>query len=642
MSADTFSVQSRLWANLPLRFKGLAVIAIPLVPLFVLAALVTSSTARERAAQADVARTLEVKAEIATLYGLIADAETGVRGYLLTRHPDSMQVIRDTAGPLQRTYIRVRELLQDEIQRQHLGRMTELSRARPLNALLDFARKNPATVAPPSELLAESRATMAQLRDVLRLMQAREDQLLAEHVEQARLARERLKDITLGSVGLGGVASLLAALAFTNGIARRIQGLRVNADRLAHGETPGFVSDARDELGHLGRGLGDASALLQQRERELTERLRDLEETRGELNQFFALSLDLLCIASLDGRFTRVNRAWESVLGWTAEELTATPFVDFVHPDDLASTVAETSALANGAVTVGFENRYRHKNGSYRWLSWKATADLERGVIYAAARDVTDQKNAANEQKHRLAELAALNQELEAFSYSVSHDLRSPLRHITGFAALLEERARPVLDGQAQRHLTTIKDAASRMGRLIDDLLAFSKMGRANLSRRDVDLNAMIADVRRELDASLDRREVRWTVHPLPNVIGDTAMLRLVVMNLLSNAVKYTRTREHPEIEVGTVAGEPGEAVIFVRDNGVGFDMQYAHKLFGVFQRLHRTEEFEGTGIGLANVRRIVHRHGGRVWADAAVNNGATFYVALPLEEGVANDGRAA
>jgi light-regulated signal transduction histidine kinase (bacteriophytochrome) len=223
-----------------------------------------------------------------------------------------------------------------------------------------------------------------------------------------------------------------------------------------------------------------------------------------------------------------------------------------------------------------------------------------------------------------------VNHELEAFSYSVSHDLRAPLRHITGFASLLQRSAASRLSEQEARHMRTIIDAATRMGRLIDDLLAFSRMGRTALDLQPISLDAVVDDALLELHG-LPGREVAWTIHrPLPIVAGDPAMLRLVFVNLLSNAVKYAGARDVPAIEIGATGGDGAETVVFVRDNGVGFDMQYAHKLFGVFQRLHSADAFEGTGIGLANVRRIVQRHGGRVWAEGIVDAGATFFFSLP------------
>ena len=236
------------------------------------------------------------------------------------------------------------------------------------------------------------------------------------------------------------------------------------------------------------------------------------------------------------------------------------------------------------------------------------------------------------ELEQRTAQLAAVNKELESFSYSVSHDLRAPLRHISGFTELLEKSAGPAIDTAGRRYLRLISESAVKMGELIDALLVFSRMGRAEMLHSRVELDAIVRVAQREAMVGNDGARVKWVMHPLPSVPGDPSMLQLVFTNLLSNAFKYSRTRDHAEIEIGVAEGKPEEVVVFVRDNGVGFDMAYANRLFGVFQRLHREEEFEGTGIGLANVQRIVMRHGGRVWAEAEPNKGATFFVALPKQ----------
>lgn len=235
------------------------------------------------------------------------------------------------------------------------------------------------------------------------------------------------------------------------------------------------------------------------------------------------------------------------------------------------------------------------------------------------------QVEAANKQ------LLAANAELEAFSYSVSHDLRAPLRHIDGFADMLSRHAGAKLDEKGNRFIATISESAKRMGALIDDLLVFSRMGRAEMHTAKVDMDALAQDVIREVMQPEKGRRVEWKCDLLPDVTGDKALLRQVLVNLFSNAVKYSRPRDPAIIEIGCTDGEAGEKIFFVRDNGVGFDMTYADKLFGVFQRLHRASEFEGTGIGLANVRRIILRHGGRTWAEGKLDAGSTFYFSLPL-----------
>ena len=229
----------------------------------------------------------------------------------------------------------------------------------------------------------------------------------------------------------------------------------------------------------------------------------------------------------------------------------------------------------------------------------------------------------------RTAQLELANKELEAFSYSVSHDLRAPLRHVQGFVEILQSNKGPALDEESRNCLQTIGDSARQMGRLIDDLLTFSRTARAELTKTKINLRSLLQAVIRDLRVETDNRKVEWILGALPDVCADPSLLRQVFFNLLGNALKYTRPRPEAQIEIGSATAE-NENIIFVRDNGVGFDMRYGHKLFGVFQRLHRAADFEGTGVGLANVRRIILRHGGRTWAESELGRSATFYFSLP------------
>lgn len=261
-----------------------------------------------------------------------------------------------------------------------------------------------------------------------------------------------------------------------------------------------------------------------------------------------------------------------------------------------------------------------------------AAIDRDFGLIQRQ-RATIEQLNAGLERRvaERTAELEAANQELESFCYSVSHDLRMPLRHIDGYVGLLERELGPAVSAEARRCLGVVAESTRNMGRLIDDLLAFSRMSRQELGDEEVDPDALVREIVAMLAPQTAGRRIEWRISPLPRVRGDAAMLRQVFANLIDNAIKYTSPRELAVIEIGSRREPDGQQLFYVRDNGVGFDLRYAEKLFGVFQRLHRADQFAGTGIGLANVRRIIVRHGGRVWAEAEEGRGAAFYFTLRL-----------
>jgi len=513
----------------------------------------------------------------------------------------------------------------------------------------------------------------------------------------------------------------------------------------------------------------------------ITERKRADEALRQktqELENFFQVNLDLLCIADINGYFRKLNPQWEGTLGYPLSELEGHLFRDFVHPDDLDATDTVISQLATQQKVTEFVNRYRCKDGSYRWLEWRSVPQGE--LIYASARDVTEHRkaeekireseywlkesqriagigsymldvsagqwisspvldtifgiapdfdrsvagwaaiihpeqremmvqyfnnlltahqnfdkeyrivrlndgkerwvhglgnfdydesgkplrmygtiqditdrkqaelalkelNTALEERvrQRTAQLELSNKELEAFSYSVSHDLRAPLRHLKGYSHRLVESYSNQLDPQANNYLVRIQDATSHMGHLIDGLLNLSRLSRGELVYRQVNLSALARAVIDELRQSDPQRVVEFSVREEMIVHADETLMQVVLENLLGNAWKFTGKRERAHIDFGcqdhlpTSSGhvfERPQVVFYVRDNGSGFDMTYVDKLFGPFQRLHHADEFPGTGIGLTSVQRIIHRHGGQVWASGKPGYGATFYFTLPID----------
>ncbi len=334
--------------------------------------------------------------------------------------------------------------------------------------------------------------------------------------------------------------------------------------------------------------------------------------------------------------YLAVNSEYESITG--LKDITGKK-VSEVMPGLLAAD-PEYAAIITRVLLTGKPEKFETWVAALgKWLSISLYSP-EHGYFVGLADNITERKLAEQRGKRlneelekrvvsRTEELRKSNDELEAFSYSVSHDLRAPLRGIIGFSAMLEEDYGPQLDDGAKRVIAIIKNNTSRMGQLIDDLLGFSRMSRHNIVKTDINTAAMVSEIVQEMDDLSRSPRIDWVIHPLPGVRGDANIIRQVWINLISNAVKYSKDISDPRIEIGSFPSE-GNTGFFVRDNGVGFDAQYTNKLFKVFQRLHSAQEFEGTGVGLAIVEKIISKHGGKVWAEAEVGKGATFYFNLP------------
>ncbi len=338
---------------------------------------------------------------------------------------------------------------------------------------------------------------------------------------------------------------------------------------------------------------------------------------------------------------------WRAFTGQSGDQVRGWGWIDGLHPDDRDRTVDIWSRSVENCSFYNTEYRMRRHDGEYRWMAVHGVPVLEeQGTIrewVGTCADITERKQAEEQIRRmnedlerrvveRTAQWEASNKELEAFAYSVSHDLRAPLRAIDGFSRILLDEYAPDLPPDGQRYLNTVRKNALDMGQLIDHLLAFSRLSRQPLKKEPIDMAALVRQALEELAREQEGRRIEIGIGDLPPAEADPALLKQVLVNLLANALKYTRQRDPAKIEIGAIAqdGRPGATVYFVRDNGAGFEMQYAAKLFGVFQRLHRVEDYEGTGVGLALVHRIITRHGGRVWAEAALDQGATFYFTLP------------
>ena len=366
----------------------------------------------------------------------------------------------------------------------------------------------------------------------------------------------------------------------------------------------------------------------------------ELETEISERSSLLNLTHDTIFVRDMSDSIRYWNRGAEELYGWTPEQAIgkgSRELLRTVLPLPLDDIQAEF--LRTGR----WEGELKHTKADGTQVIVASRWSLRRDereqpiAVLETNNDITVRKrweqeiqSLNQELAKRSTELEAINKELEAFAYSVSHDLRAPLRHMASYTELLRKKASSTLDEKCSHYIQMTLDSANRMGKLIDDLLAFSRIGRTETQKTLFSLTQLVREAVTEVRDDAEGRNIAWEIGALPDFYGDRSMLRLVLVNLISNAIKFTRTRPQAEIEIGCAEGNSDDLVVFVRDNGVGFDMRYVNKLFGVFQRLHQADVFEGTGIGLATVQRIIHRHGGKVWAEGVVDSGATFYFSAP------------
>jgi PAS domain S-box-containing protein len=378
------------------------------------------------------------------------------------------------------------------------------------------------------------------------------------------------------------------------------------------------------------------SSIRRRVEQQLQKEVAERTQQANLLN----LTHDTIFVRDMSGVITYWNRGAEELYGWTAEQAIGKDSQQLLQAEFPLPLEDVRAELLRTGRWEGELRKIKADGASVVVASRWSLGQDEAGrplAILETNNDISERKRREEEIRmlnnalgQRTTELETSNKELEAFAYSVSHDLRAPLRHMLGFAELLKKNVGSLLDEKGTRYMQSILESAQKMGSLIDDLLAFSRIGRAETRQTLVNLQNLAQEVLSEMQTETEKRSIDWKIGTLPDVYGDRSMLKLVLVNLIANAVKFTRTRPQAAIEVGSFKSAESGVVVFVKDNGVGFDMKYAHKLFGVFQRLHQASAFEGTGIGLATVQRIIHRHGGRVWAESFIDKGATFFFSVP------------
>jgi PAS domain S-box-containing protein len=749
--AGLFAVAGYKLTRSSIKRKGLILVSVPLVFLFVFVIFVTQMSRKSQQAQASYLHSKEVITETESIAADLLDAEASIRGYVITGDPAFAQPFERARQEVPNAIGRLRTLVQDNPAQE--SRVLEMG-ARASEKIAFQAATEQLMRSGARDQAIERIKTAEGLRIMNDFRRVREDFLREEQrldLERGLAVEsgwQRFNWLLVAGSAIDLFLAVILAILFSGGISKRVVALTENAKALAENKPLNEPIKGTDEIAHLDHVFREMAGALQ-------------EAARKE-RAIFENALDIICSFDSEGRFLKVSPSSFKVWGYRPEELIGRRYTEFMVQEEIEkSEQAEQEILAGKALT-NFENCYRRKDGTKVNMLWSAWWSETDKVMFAMARDITERKRAEaalleSEERYRLlfernphpiwvydldtlaflavnpaavlhygysreeflamtirdirppedipallnnvskvssgiddsgswrhrkkdggiidvgitshqlifagrnaeivlsnditerkraeasinqlnenleqrsVQLEQANKELEAFSYSVSHDLRAPLRAIDGFSRILVEDYSNKLDQDGNRLLEVVRKNAQNMGQLIDDLLAFSRLGRKAVELSPIDMTDLAKSVFEELNTADGARRPGFKLESIPPANGDRALMRQVFVNLLSNARKYSRLKEQPVIEVGG-STENGNHIYFVKDNGAGFDMQYVNKLFGVFQRLHGPEEFEGTGVGLAIVQRIIHRHGGKVWAEGKVNEGATFYFTLPRE----------
>lgn len=568
----------------------------------------------------------------------LQDAETGQRGYLITGAEPYLEPYHAGVSQVAITMKALRSLVSDDIdQKAALPALDSLTAAKfaELQQTIELRRKAGFEAASQVVQTNAGKQIMDDIRRLIDGMNDRAEKSINHDKQIMEAASRRSIQVEL----LGGAAAMALLLStfflLRNEIeVRTIAEVKINLlnEGLKQGAAELEVSNI--ELGAFNKKLEAEIAGRKLAEEELRRNEERLSLAVGA-GQMGVWELDVVNDTSIRSARHDEIFGYPTLQPKWGYEI----FMTHVVPDDREG-VKESfeKGIASGQLNIECRIR-RNDDNSVRWISAQGrqirNEKNEPVRMSGVITDITERKRAEEgirrlntDLERRTADLEIANKELEAFTYSVAHDLRAPLRHIDGFSKMLMEEDSAALSDEAKRYLNRIRQGTSHMGQLVDDLLNLARLGRQELSLQVTGLSSLVEDVLKDLKAENTDREIQWSIQPLPFVECDPGLMRQVFSNLLSNALKYTRPRKNTSIEVSQVTGN-GENIILIRDNGVGFSMKYADKLFGVFQRLHRQEDFEGTGVGLATVQRIIRKHGGRVWAQAELDKGATFYFTL-------------